>query len=198
MDLIKQNITHLKKTLDEALKIDENKLAGEIKKTGFKCTQCSKCCKEEYGDNTVAVFPFEIRRICEQTGLEWNDVVIPTPSDDTDSDGNTHTFEWVLRNNGDCIFLKSGMCRIYDSRPYLCKTYPFYLDEGRLMACKCEGLGKSMSDAESREVASLLKERYITEIKESISLLEKFGGFKPQGRGGVCVHDSEGEHWLTM
>ena len=198
MELIKQRIIDLRKTLDEALGIDESMLAGEIKKTGFKCTRCSKCCQKDYGDNTVAIFPFEIRRICEQTGLKWNDVVIPTPSEDTDSDGNIHTFEWVLRNKGDCIFLKDGICRIYENRPYICKTYPFYLDEGRLMMCNCEGLGKSMSETESREMASILKERYIAEITESISLLEKFNGFKPDDRGNVCVHDSEGEHWLNV
>ncbi len=198
MDIVKNKIKHLKKTLEKAQEIDEIKLADEIKKTGFKCIRCSKCCRQEYGDNTVAVFPFEIRRICEQTGLEWNDIVIPTPSEDRDPEGNIHTFEWVLRTNGDCIFLKDGMCEIYEDRPYICKTYPFYLVEGRLMVCDCEGLGKSMSELESREMASLLKERYITEIKESISLLEKFNGFKPEGRGNVCVHDSEGEHWLTL
>lgn len=198
MDIIKNKITHIKKTLDEALKIDESELAGEIKNTGFKCIQCSKCCMEEFGDNTVAIFPFEIRRICEQTGLKWNDIVLPPPSEDTDSEGNIHTFEWVLRNKGDCIFLKDGMCKIYENRPYICKTYPFYLCEGRLTVCNCEGLGKSMSETESREMASILKERYITEIRESISLLEKFKGFEPNDRGNVCVHDSEGEHWLTV
>jgi len=199
MDIIKLRIIHLKKTLEEAFGIDENTLAGEIKKTGFKCIRCSKCCMEEYGDNTVAVFPFEVRRICEQTGLKWNDVVIPTPSGDTDSEGNIHTFEWVLRKNGDCIFLKDDICLVYENRPYICITYPFYLSEGRLMVCSCEGLGESMSEEESQEMASILKERYITELTESISLLEKFNGFKPEeGRGNVCVHDSEGEHWLTV
>ncbi|MBE0428120.1 MAG: YkgJ family cysteine cluster protein [Nitrospirae bacterium] len=198
MDIIKRRIAHLKKTLEKALEIDETRLACEIKETGFKCIQCGKCCRQHYGDNTVAVFPFEVWRICKQTGLKWKDVVIPTPSEDMDSEGNIHTFEWVLRKNGDCIFLEGGICSVYKNRPYICKTYPFYLYEGRLMVCECDGHGKSMDDLESREMASLLKERYITEIKESISLLEKFNGFSPGGRGNVCVHDSEGEHWLTL
>jgi hypothetical protein len=198
MDIIKRKITQLKKTLLRAQAIDENRLADEIKQTGFKCIQCGKCCREEYGDNTVAVFPFEIRCICEKTGMDWNEVVLPTPSGDTDSEGNIHTFEWVIRTNGDCIFLKDGMCSVYEERPYICKTYPFYLYEERLMVCKCEGLGAGMSELESREMASLLKERYIREITESISLFEKFKEFNPGGRGNVCVHDSDGEHWVTL
>jgi hypothetical protein len=58
------------------------------------------------------------------------------------------------------------------------------------------GLGGNISDKESLELAGLLKERYVLEIKESISILEKFNGFNPGGNGSVCVHDSEGEHWI--
>jgi len=50
----------------------------------------------------------------------------------------------------------------------------------------------------SLELASLLKERYITEIRESIALLERFKGFIPDGSGSLCVHDSEGEHWINQ
>lgn len=189
-------IAHLKKALDEAIRIDKKQLAETIRAMGFKCKRCARCCKEEYGDNTVTVFPFEIRDISERTGLGREDIAIPTPSEDTDAAGNIHTFEWVLRKNGDCIFLRNDLCRIYECRPYICKTYPFYLLEGRLIASECNGIGGEIGDTESLKLAALLKERYITEIKESISLLEKFRGFKPGGRGNVCVHDSEGEHWI--
>lgn len=186
---------HLKKTLDEAIGIEEQRLADEIKSIGFKCRKCARCCRAEYGDNTVFIFPFEIRRICEKTGLGRDELVIPAPSEDMDSQGNIHTFEWVLRKNGDCIFLKKGLCRIYECRPYICKTYPFYLLDGRLMISECEGIGGDITEEESRKLASLLKERYIAEIKEAIALFERFGGFAPSG-SGICVHDSEGEHWV--
>lgn len=194
--MIEREITCLKKALDDAIQIDDRQLADKIRATGFKCRNCARCCKSESGDNTVSVFPFEIRRICEKTGLDRNDVVIPTPSQDKDSCGNIHTFEWVLRKRGDCIFQKSGSCRIYECRPYICKTYPFYLLEGRLMVSECGGLGSVISYEESEMIAASLKERYITEIKESISVLERFKGFNPGSSGRVCVHDSEGEHWV--
>ncbi len=189
-------IASLTKALDKAASIDEKRLAHEIRAIGFACRNCAQCCRAEYGDNTVFIFPFEIRRICEKTGLVREDFVIPAPSEDRDSEGNIHTFEWVLRKNGDCIFLKKGLCRIYECRPYICKTYPFYLMDGRLMASECMGLGGAINYEESMKLARLLKERCIAEIKESILLLEKFNGFKPGGKGNICVHDSDGEHWI--
>ncbi|MDD5474820.1 MAG: YkgJ family cysteine cluster protein [Candidatus Methanoperedens sp.] len=191
----KTEIALLLKALDKALKIDEKQLADEIGSIGFKCKKCARCCRAEYGDNTVFIFPFEIRRICEKTGLGREDFVIPAPSEDRDSQGNIHTFEWVLRKNGDCIFLKGGLCGIYELRPYICKTYPFYLLDGRLMISECEGIGGDITEEDSRKLASVLKERYIAEIKEAIALFEKFEGFNPSGKG-ICVHDSEGEHWV--
>ncbi len=194
---MRQGIDYLEKALKEAMEIDEKQIAEEIKATGFKCKKCTQCCKAEYGDNTVSVFPYEIRCICEGTGLDKEVIVIPTPSEDTDSEGNIHTFEWVLRRQGDCIFLKNGLCQAYECRPRICKTYPFYLQDGYLVVSECSGLGEKISDEESTRIAALLKERYITEIKESILLLERFRGFKPGGRGNICVHDSEGEHWIN-
>jgi len=188
-------IKHLEQGLEEAAGVDETKLAEEIRATGFKCKNCAQCCKVEGGDNTVLVFPSEIKRIRKKTGLKRDDFALPMPSQDRDSEGNIHTFEWVLRKNGNCIFLEDGVCRIYEARPYLCRTYPFYLLEGKLMVSECMGVGGKIGKEESKKLAALLKERYITEIKESISLFEKFEGFAP-GDGNICVHDSEGEHWF--
>ncbi len=192
-----KELSRLKKAFNEAVLIDENKLADEIKTIGFKCRRCSQCCMAEYGDNTVAVFPLEIKRICEIHGLKPTEIILPAPSHDVDSEGNIHTFEWVMRKKEDCIFLEKGLCKIYGCRPYICKTYPFYLLDGKLMISECVGVGDLISGEDSMEIALLLKERYIAEIKESIALLGKFRGFKPGGRGNICVHDSEGEHWMS-
>ncbi|MCE8425640.1 MAG: YkgJ family cysteine cluster protein [Candidatus Methanoperedens sp.] len=194
---MKEKIKHLEKELEAASMIDESFLSHEIRAVGFKCTRCARCCTSDHGDNIVAVFPFEIRKICENTGKKAEDIVIPTPSLDKDKEGNIHTFEWVIRNDGDCIFLKNSLCKIYEWRPYICKTYPFYLQEGNLMISECDGIGEPISLEESQKLAAMLKERYITEIKESILLFQKFRGFRPGGKG-ICVHDSEGEHWIKI
>src|SRR5659263_698643 len=120
-------ISDLKKDLDNALGIDEKKLADKIKTMGFNCKKCAQCCMSDFGDNTVIVSPSKIRKMCERSGLKRDDFVIPMPSDDRDQDGNIHTFEWILKKNGDCIFLNEKMCEIYECRPFICKTYPFFL-----------------------------------------------------------------------
>ena len=193
---MKDRMYQLKKELDEAFLINEDEIASKIKSIGFECSHCARCCKKCYGDNTVTVFPYEIRSICRKTGLLPEDIVIPTPSPDRDSEGNVHTFEWVLIDKGDCMFLKKGLCKIYECRPHICKTYPFYLQYGRLMISECEGLGGKIAHDESRRMAASLKERYISEIKEAILVFDRFRGFKPGGIGNLCVHDSEGEHWI--
>lgn len=189
-------ISDLNKALDKALEIDEKDLAIQIRTIGFECRKCAQCCRSEYGDNTVIVFPSEIRIIGEKKGLHRDGFVIPTPSEDRDPKGKIHTFEWVLKKKNDCIFLKNGLCEIYECRPHICITYPFYLLDGKLEVSECMGIGANISSKKSLELAALLKERYITEIKESIALLERFKGFIQDGSGSVCVHDSEGEHWI--
>lgn len=195
---MERKIEELKKAINEASQIDENALADKIICTGYKCVRCAKCCKADFGDNTVSIFPFEVRRICAKKGLGWDEIAIPAPSEDRDDAGNIHTFEWVLKKNRNCAFLDQDLCKIYECRPYICSTYPFYLLEGHLMVSECEGLGSVISKKDALKMAALLKERYITEIKESIALLKKFQGFVPSGKGDICVHDSEGEHWLYL
>ncbi len=195
--MTESKISQLNKALDEAFKIDEKALSDTIRKIGFRCCKCAKCCMAEHGDNTVVLFPFEIRTIVKRTGLPMNDIVSPTPSEDRDSEGNIHTFEWIINKKGDCTFLKCGLCKIYECRPFICKTYPFYLLDGGLMVSECDGLGREISSDNSRNLAALLKERYIAEIKEMILLVRKFRGFRPEGKG-ICVHDSEGEHWVSL
>ncbi|MCX9084335.1 MAG: YkgJ family cysteine cluster protein [Candidatus Methanoperedens sp.] len=189
-------IAYLKKDLENAHDIDAKKLANHIRTVGFECRKCANCCMSEFGDNTVIVSPSQIKLICDRYGLMHDDFVIPMPSQDRDENGNIHTFEWRLKRNGECIFLKEKMCEIYECRPFICRTYPFYLLDGKLVVCECMGIGGIISDIDSNELAGILKERYVREIKESIALFEKFNGFNPRGHGNLCVHDSEGEHWI--
>jgi len=40
---------------------------------------------------------------------------------------------YLKKINGCCIFLDSGLCRIYEERPAACRRYPFYI---RSKGCK--------------------------------------------------------------
>lgn len=74
-------IAALKKEIEMARRLDPEKLAVEIEKTGFSCQHCGKCCRRAFGDNTVVLTPQEIERIQEYTGLSKLEVAGPLLSD---------------------------------------------------------------------------------------------------------------------
>jgi len=177
-----------------------NALIKKIAATGFRCRRCSKCCRGAFGDNTVTVFPFEIREIIETMGLRWLDIARPHDSDDVDEQGFFHTFEWALRKkeNGDCAFLEEGKCAIYGHRPLICRTYPMKLEAGRLELYECDGVGTGAMDGpEAGRMAEALLKRQLVEARETASLLEKYEAFRPARPFSkkdrvYVVHDSEG------
>lgn len=231
----------LRDELEYARSLDVGKLASEIEKIGFKCNKCGACCTRQddvdedgWADNAVVAYPFEIRRIMEVTGLSWLEVVKPPVFGEVDDKGRMHTFEWHLMQKcigghgmvkGQevyvCRFLKDKRCTIYECRPLLCRTYPFYMSDRNLCVGPCEGLGVSISKKECLELASVIKERYVEDMNQMILLLEKFEPYTP-GCGGsygnydtdsscggasvedsrktieYVVHDSEGAHQISI
>ncbi|CAJ35842.1 YkgJ family cysteine cluster protein [Methanocella arvoryzae] len=199
---LKEELRFLRAELAEARATDVQTLAGKLKESCFSCTRCAKCCRGAFGDNTVAVFPGEVREIMAASGKAWFEVAVPPESDDFDAQGNRHAFEWVLRRTpgGDCIFLEGGRCTIYEARPHICRTYPFRLDSGAIESYDCEGLGAcSTSTDDLLSLAEALKARLIRELEESIALLEQFEPFEQGMRSGgqyIVVHDSEGSKYV--
>jgi uncharacterized protein len=197
--MIEDAIKGLKKELKEYSECDKGQIAKMVADTGFHCKRCGKCCKNAWGDNTVSVFPGEVRAIAHSTGMEWLEVAMPMESSDVDEHGEYHTFEWALQKqkNGDCKFLKDGVCTVYQVRPLICRTYPMRLGSG-LELYECDGLGSGPMLAEEAErFAETLHERQVRETGETILLLERFKPFHPSTRDNsgdklYIVHDSEG------
>lgn len=196
-----EQLEDLRCSLEKAKNISTQELAAQIREIGFVCLRCGECCTGD--DNSVVVFPFEVRRIMALTDESWPDTVEPPDVGEWDSEGNFHTLEWRIKKcKRSCKFYaancrdREAICKIYEVRPLLCSTYPFYLDEGALRCSECKGLGKPIEPAEAGKIAALLKERSIVEIQEAIALLENYRDFQRGRPGkGICiVHDSEGEH----
>ena len=192
-------IAELNEELSEAKKLTPTSLAARIEELGFSCLRCGECCRGE--DNSVLVFPREVRRICAAAGLAWLEVAGPPEEGEWGRDGSFHTLEWRLKKDREsCRFFQEGRCAIYRDRPHLCRTYPFYLDRGVLMHSECRGLGERIDPGEAEKIANVLISRQITEIEEAISLLERYQDFlrgdpaESGGKDDITVHDSEGEH----
>ena len=191
-------IAELREDLRKAKAQSRADLTREILDMGFSCQACGECCRGQ--DNSVLVFPFEIRSIQKATGLSWAEAATPPAEGEWDREGYFHTLEWRLAKAGEaCRFYQGGKCAIYPVRPMLCRTYPFYLDLGRLMASECRGLGGKIDAQEAERLAELLIARQITEIEEAIALLERYRDFErgEPGENGIIVHDSEGEHRIA-
>jgi Fe-S-cluster containining protein len=186
----------LERELLAARNISVEDIASRIEMIGFQCLRCGECCTGDY--NSVTVFPFEVRRILKSCGEEWLEAVEPPEVGEWDRQGRFHTLEWRLKKEtGRCRYYSEGGCSIYQVRPFICRTYPFYLVKGVLRLSECRGLGKAISRQEAASLAALLKDRYITELEEALALLQNFCDFErgtPIEKGDCIVHDSEGEH----
>lgn len=198
--MTRDSIVILKEQLKTFRSMSASGIEGPVSAAGFHCKRCAKCCMGRFGDNTVTIFPSEIRAIMAATGLGWLDIARPYESGDVDASGVIHTFEWALRKkeNGDCAFLEGGKCAVYDQRPLICRTYPMRLEGEELELYECDSLGTGTTD-NAPELAVILLKRQIAETAETIALLEKLEAIRPpQGipaSGKVyVVHDSEGSH----
>lgn len=202
---------HLEDVLDRVENLSQEVLTDAICSIGFECTRCGKCCVGvDSEDHTATIFPDEIRTIREATGREFPEIARPMPFGLEERTGET--FEWALQINddGDCIFHTTdedgtSACRIYDSRPLICRTYPFSVDlgftgdravpidhrEGPIVAYECPGLGRPIDRERASELAATLQTRAIREVEEAIALRDRY----ETGRRfdePIVVHDSEG------
>ncbi|HDQ08705.1 MAG TPA: YkgJ family cysteine cluster protein [Methanoculleus sp.] len=175
------------------------RLGEEIKKTGFVCRRCGRCCAGGPKDgNEVIVSPDEIRTIMGATGLEWNEIADPYPEFIDDPSGASYTLAWCLKRTArGCIFFgEDCRCTIYDHRPSICRTYPFMLQDGCLCISECPGLGDEGAGGKEAEViARDLLARSAMEETENEKTAEVFSEAQ-LAKGDRCVIDSEGVTFL--
>jgi len=203
--------------LDVIENVDIDSIAAQIKDIGFECTRCGKCCRGSSGDNRVLLNSEDLRTL-EELSLR-GDFVVPMldyPATGSygkqlvDEKGNLHTFGWMLRRQPDetCVFLEDDSgCQIYASRPLLCRTYPFFLHEGKLEVCECEGLGKPISGDAAKELAIAVIHRKSVELNDTLRVYEKFleAGIALKEKDvsmedmvSIVVHDTEGISHFKM
>jgi Fe-S-cluster containining protein len=77
----------------------------------------------------------------------------------------------LKQRTGDCIFLSSNTCTIYEIRPLTCRFYPFSLEEPvqgsyefELTNEKCPGIGKGqlLNEEFFRDLLSTARKRIIS------------------------------------
>jgi Fe-S-cluster containining protein len=191
-----------------------NEMAKQLVSIGFECLKCGDCCRARSGDNTVMLFPDEIRLIMDTHGMDLDDICEPSVPQFIDYSGILHCFEWVLKrhSNWDCRFIQTdNTCMLYQQRPWICSTYPFFLlftngaSKPDIMVSECKGIGRPMKEEDAIKLVELLKGRLLAEITEEIMLLENLEGFEDwdyikdhsRPRFSIAVHDSRGITYIS-
>jgi Fe-S-cluster containining protein len=112
----------------------------------FECIRCGSCCRDTgKRRRKIVLTSADLESIAKITQLRVNEFcrashIAPRP------------FRWIMRENyGACIFIgENSKCRIYDSRPMICRCYPFSVewDETNmtfsLSRNECPGLGRGI------------------------------------------------------
>ena len=168
-------------------------LAREIAEIGFACTGCGDCCRGVGEDGSlVMVGRAEARRVAEAAGLSLGQAVEPFP-DEIEIRGRACRLGWVLVRDegGACRFHAAQGCAVYAARPWICRTYPFMLDNDRLVASECPGLGAPISGEDARRLAADLLARRAAEEDEAEGVRRVIVSADLPAHGIVVV-DAEG------
>ncbi|HWQ66521.1 MAG TPA: YkgJ family cysteine cluster protein [Methanospirillum sp.] len=195
------------KRLPEDAESDFKSLTEEILTSGYVCRRCGACCREvSPGSNIVMVSPGEVRAIMKATGLLFDEVAEPYPDTIREND-REYTLGWAIRRTGEqCRFLTASGCQVYENRPWICRTYPFMLDRGKLRSFPCEGIRSDAEgllttpservdtcslNEEAEALALVLRQRQAAEEAEEQRIAAVFNTQSiPQGR--LIVIDGEG------
>jgi Fe-S-cluster containining protein len=140
------------------------------------------------------VSPPEIEALVKASGMNRDEIVEPYP-EWMQQNGFTFTFGWVLQRNSseNCIFLDDNRCLVYHSRPHICRTYPFMIDEEDVFISECPGCGVSDATVDAKQIKEALLRRRVAEnieLEETRKQYEKYSMIT----GSTIVFDSNGAH----
>jgi len=106
----------------------------------FSCKGCAACCGGQPG--FVWLNRVEAKRIALLLGL---DVDVFLRGYTRNVFGRISLKE---KENGDCVLLEAGRCRVYEARPLQCRLYPFWPSllasprSWKLESSRCPGIGE--------------------------------------------------------
>jgi Fe-S-cluster containining protein len=171
------------------------RLAGEIKATGFRCNHCGICCTRFVNGHIFLLDHdvVELRKI-DPAAFE------PAPDPEfCDQNGMLYVSGYALKMKNDipgsCWFLEKERCRIYERRFSSCRIYPHMLrrnaDEAglvtwRVLARRNEHgrYNQNVPDNECHTLAREIKEYENAFLTQQISFLETIHAY-------FTVHDLE-------
>ncbi len=177
----------LRQRLTRIVHTHSSVFAASISRYGFSCARCGWCCRENFKiritkdisrpSNAISVFPLDIRRIIKGTGLHWDEIAEPDIYSCLDDGKNIRAIGWILRRSDkdECIFYGSGGCNIYESRPLICRCYPFLMGEQDVEIMHCEGGKSRIETRRAKQIALLVKRYELQKLRNYIGIISQLG-----------------------
>jgi len=141
----------------------------------FRCHHSNHCCT----DVVCLPTPWDVNRIINETGAdpsEFIEFVTPDEISEVEDDdptwlecGGERYLMALRRGKKGCFFLdkKTRFCAIYESRPILCRLYPFKVQETRKGKFKGFTLHKDVGCPRHRDGSVATKPLYKLYLKDS-------------------------------
>ncbi|MCQ1534317.1 YkgJ family cysteine cluster protein [Methanosarcina sp. KYL-1] len=178
---IETRLAEAKEELTGVRSFPDPEFVSIIKELGFKCELCARCCTKEFNDH-VFLLDADLAVILEIDP----DAPIPAPYYEfCDQKGRFYVSGYALKTkpDGSCIFLENNRCKIYGSRPLICRVYPYMLhreadETGRVDWRQISGLNEhgsyhcDLSDSECESIARETKAYEEAYIRQIIGFLE--------------------------
>ncbi|MBS7615315.1 YkgJ family cysteine cluster protein [Candidatus Bathyarchaeota archaeon] len=131
----------------------------------FECSLCALCCGDtETNVRKILLLKKEAEKISKKTRKDIESFA--------EKINDKAPYAYVMRktNSGKCVFLKGKLCIVYDTRPLICRFYPFKIDNlGNQhytfsYTKECPGIGRG---------PQLKRKFFETLFAELISLMKK-------------------------
>lgn len=154
-----------------------------IREVGFECDRCGRCCTSELNDH-VFLLDEDSERMIRISGKES---LRPAPYYEfCDNLGRFYVMGYALKNKGggDCIFYTGGRCEHYESRPAICRIYPYMLhreedEDGNLDWRQIGGLDQhglyhcEIDENASKDIARSVKNYELAFLRQKLVFIQK-------------------------
>lgn len=185
-DNIESRIADLREELTGIKEFPDSEFVSIIKELGFKCELCARCCTKEFNDH-VFLLDIDIAVIKKIDP----DAIIPAPYPEfCDQKGRFYVSGYALKTktDGSCVFLENKRCKIYDSRPSICRVYPYMLhreadDSGKVDWRQISGLNEhgsynfELEDSECEAIAQETRAYEEAYLRQMIGFFEAVGAY---------------------
>jgi Fe-S-cluster containining protein len=109
----------------------------------FRCLKCALCCGDTKNRvRSILLLKIETDCISQKTSKSLDDFAEKVEGFEP------YVYRMKKTDDGKCVFLKDNSCSIYETRPLICRFYPFQLKNIRTdrysfeYTTECSGIGK--------------------------------------------------------